>query len=165
MADYLALSDLNELVGAQKVLQYFDDDLSGSIDGDESTAVTKILDAAESLVASKMLRSYSDAATIAILAGADSGFKTQAAWIALELASERRPEFCDEEGWGAYKIQYERALQFFDDLSKGKQRSVGEATAGTGANTGGNLKPTLESGTPRFTFAPDDDYPTGHGGF
>jgi hypothetical protein len=164
MADYLTIDDLYELVGSQKVIQYFDDDLDGSID-DESDAVDKILDTAESIAASKMLNSYNDAATIAILAGADPGFVTQVAWIALELASERRPEFCNDEGWGAFKAQYERAITYFTDLSKTKNRSIGEATAGANANTGGALQPTLESGTPRFTFAPDGDYPTGHGGF
>lgn len=165
MADYLTIDHLKQLVGAEKVDQYFDDDLSGSIEaGDETDTVTFVLNAAESLVSSKMKRSYGDAAIIE-LANADDGFILQAAWLALELACERRPEFCDSEGRGQYWAQQERALKFFDDLSKGKTRSKGESAAGIGDNIGGDIKPQLDTGVPRFTFAPDDDYPTGHGGF
>lgn len=166
MADYLTIDDLNARITSQKVLQYLDDDLSGVIEaGDETDFLNSVLETAEGVVASKMLRAYPDAASITILANADAAVKTQAAWIACEILSERRPEFLSPEGWGPFRLQYERAIQYFEDLSKGKQRSVGEAVAGVGANTGGNLQPTQPTGTSKFTFAPDNKNPSGHGGF
>jgi hypothetical protein len=164
-AAYLAQSDLEALIGAQKVLQYFDDDGTGSIDGSETGYLNTILEAAESIVESRLRRAYSDSDSITDLAENDKGFKIHAAWIAIEMASERRPEFSNNEGWGAFKAQYERAIEYFDMLSKGNIRSKGETVAGEGANTGGNLQPALQTDQARFTFAPDNDYPTGHGGF
>jgi hypothetical protein len=165
MPNYLAKSDLEALVGTERVLNYFDDDNSGAFDATELIYLDKILDAAEGVVASRLLRAYSDVDSITDLADNDEGFKVHAAWIALEMASERRTEFSSNEGWGDFKLQYERALEYFDKLSKGNIRSQGESVAGEGANTGGTLQPTLESDQARFTIAPDNDYPTGHGGF
>ena len=89
-----------------------------------------------------------------------------AVWIALELASERRPELCASDGKGRYLYQYERAIQYFDLMSKGQLRSIGEGEAGAGANTGGATNPPLDpSDKPRFIFAPDLNSPTGHGGY
>lgn len=166
MALYLTIDHLKHLVGSKKVEQLFDDDLSSSIDaGFETDAVTTILDMAESVASSKLLRRYTSNDQIVALANADSGFITHVAYIALELASERRSEFLSNDGKGEYWVQYERAVTYLDDLSKSKIRSVGESEAGTGARVGGTVKPQLQTGTPRFVFAPDDDFPTGHGGF
>jgi hypothetical protein len=165
MAEYLVQADLEALVGTQKVLQYFDDDGTGSIDGSETGYLATILESAEGIVASRLLRAYPDVDSITLLANNDKGFKSHAAWIALEMASERRPEFGSNEGWGVFKVQYERAVEYFDMLSKGNIRSKGESAAGEGANTGGTLQPTLETNQARFTFAPDNNFPTGHGGF
>lgn len=164
-AAYLTISDLYDLVGSQKVLQYFDDDFSGSIDGDETAIVTQILTSAEDFAYSRMRRAYPDAATITLLAQNDTFFLSQVAWVALEFASERRSEFANEDGKGAYWAQYERAKSYFDSLSKGNIRSIGEETVGVGANTGGVVQPTRTSDEANFTFAPDTKYPTGHGGF
>lgn len=165
-AAYLTIDDLYKLVGSQTVLRYFDDDISGSIEaGAETNAVNRILIAAEGFAYSRMRRAYSDASSITTLAQNDEFFVTQVAWVALEFASERRPEFAGEDGKGAHWSQYERAKEYFDQLSKGGIRSVGEETVGTGANTGGLIQPTRDADEAKFVFAPDTNYPTGHGGF
>jgi hypothetical protein len=111
-----------------------------------------------------MMRAYS-VDGITDLADADPTIKLHASWIALEFAAERRPEFLGAGGIGPYQEQYNRAIRFFEKLSHGRQRSKGESEAGAGSQVGGNLQPTLTTGTSRFVFAPDNDNPSGHGGF
>jgi hypothetical protein len=160
---YLAITDLYTLIGSKRVKALFDDSWDGDID-DEMAEVYKILRAAEDFAASFMLNSWGSDA-IVNLANNDRAFKNNVAWVALEFASERRPEFTGEQGQGQFLTQYERSVLYFKNLSRAKRRSIGELVAGTGANEGGSVKPTLPSGSSRFTFAPDDDNPTGHGGF
>jgi len=161
---YLLQADLENIVGADRVLQLFDDDNTGTLGASELQVLANILEQAEGEVDSRMKLAYSTDA-ITTLAAGDIAFKRHAAWIAMEFASERRSEFAGEGGTGAYEKQYDRAIKFFEQLAKGRQRSKGEDTAGTGANVGGTLQPTLPTGSSRFVFAPDNDNPTGHGGF
>ena len=165
MPDILVLQDLNNRIGANRVLKYFDDDRDGSV-LDSDPAVVAILDEAEGEAFSRMLRAYGNAQAIIDLADNDPVFKGHIAWVACELASERNTEFTDSDGWGAFKAQYERALAYFENLSKGRQRSRGEAVAGKNNNVGGNVKPAPPAATEgNFVFAPSTKAPTGHGGF
>ncbi len=166
MADYLVKADLETLVGVDRVLRMFDDDVSGSFESGETSDLTVILDAAEAFVASFLLKAYPDTDTIAVLVAADPMLKVQATWIAIELASERRPEFCDDEGWGQFKAQYLRAEKYIKSISQGKKRSAGEATAGKGGQREGKIQPTETAGeADAFKFAPNQNSPTGYGGF
>lgn len=163
-ADWLTLNDLYSLVGSARVIQLFDDDLSGGLSS-ESSIVQDALKAAEGEAYSRMLRNWSKT-QIEALAGIDIAFRRHVAWVALEFASERRPTFAGEEGKGAFWAQYERAIAHFEALAKSNLRSVGESTAGAGANVGGNLRPTStakKSGS--FVFAPSEEAPDGYGGF
>ncbi len=161
---YLAQTDLEARVGPRRVLQLFDDDNNGVLGAEELAKISGILEAAEGEVASRMIRAYS-IDSITTLANADPVFKLHASWIALEFAAERRPEFLGAGGQGPYQNMYERAIKFFEKLSKGRQRSAGESEAGIGKTIGGKVQPKLPTGTSRFTFAPDGNNPTGHGGF
>lgn len=164
IADYLTLQDLYNLVGPARVSQYFDDDLSGDL-ASENEPVQAILKAAEAEAYSRLMRHWS-VEQVEALAGVDQGFRNHVAWVALEFASERRPAFHADDGKGAFWAQYERAIAFFEKLSKGRLRSKGEGTIGQGANTGGNLRPTSSAKTASsFVFAPSEKAPTGHGGF
>jgi hypothetical protein len=162
-AAYLVIGDLEKLIGTERVQHLFDDDIDGSI-ADSSDEIANILESAEAEAASRMKRSWSTD-SITDLANNDLAFKNHVAWVALELASERRPEFTDEEGWGSFKAQYQRAIDYFENLSKGKSRSVGEDVAGVGSNIGGTVQPARETNTPLFTFAPDTEFPGPRGGF
>lgn len=165
MADYLALADLQAKVGAARVLQLFDDDGDGVLGVAELVNVWIVLEEAEGFAYSRMLRAWTQDAVID-LAGADPLFKGHVAWVALELASERRPEFTSPDGKGQFWAQYERAIQFFDALSKNKQRSIGETAGGRAGTAGGNVSPTTTANTAaQFTFAPSRRSPHGHGGF
>jgi len=161
---YLTQADLENRVGPSRILQLFDDDNDGVLGAGELAVLATILESAEGEVDSRMMRAYGIDG-ITTLAGSDPAFTLHASWIALEFAAERRQEFFGAGGVGPYQMQYERAIKFFEKLSKGRQRSAGESDAGVGTGIGGKVQPTLPTGTSRFVFAPDNDNPTGHGGF
>jgi hypothetical protein len=165
--EFLTLYDLYSKVGQRQVDQYFDDNVDGDVaDTDEVQAINDVLCMAEGEAYARMKRAYASSDTITELANADPVFKSHVAWIALELASERRPSFMNEDGWGHYRQQYERAIKYLESLSKGRLRAKGEEDVGTTGQVGGTVQPELSSSTtPRFTFAPDKNSPSGHGGF
>ena len=180
MARYLNTADLIALVGPNRVRQYFDDDVSGELESTdqlivtqgigtstlaETEAVDSILTAAENEADSRMLRSFS-ISQIDVIAANDEAFRRHVAWVALQFASERRPEFMAEDGRGAFTAQYDRAIRYFENLSRAKSRSKGETVAGKSGRHGGNVNPAATTATsPRFLFSPDRNAPTGHGGF
>jgi hypothetical protein len=167
--DFLTLDDLNSRVGPRRVIELFDDDNDGDLsESSEIIAYNAIMCEAESILYSRLLRSYTDKASIVLLADNDDIVKGHCAWIALEIASERRSFAAGREGRGAFVFQYERALSEFDLLSRGRSRSKGEAVAGKSGNVGGVVQPALQSGESRFTFADEigpDGMKLGHGGY
>lgn len=165
MADFLTLADLSDKIGQQRIVQFFDDDADGVVDGADSQ-VAAVLEAAEAMYYSRLKRAYPGRQTLIDLANADPAVKSHVAWIACELAAERRLEFTSAEGWGAFKVQYDRALSELDLLSKGATRSIGETTVGKGANTGGKIQPKPPVGeADQFVFASSKARPGGTGGF
>lgn len=170
MADFLALQDLFNRVGQETIEGYFDDSHNGVLT-DESTIVDEVLSAAEGALYARMLRAYpgdpSDAAgAMQALVQNDPSVKVHCSWVAVQMAAERRPAFTDNDGNGPYKVQYDRAIEHFELLSKGTLRSQGETEAGQGANTGGKLQPKPPGASySQFVFAPGRDAPSGHGGF
>lgn len=167
--DFLTLDDLYNRVGVRRVIELFDDDNSGTITAaSEILAYQSAMCEAESILYSRLLRAYADKASIVLLAQNDDIIKGHCAWIALEIASERRSFAVGREGRGAFVFQYERALQEFDLLSRGRSRSKGEAVAGTSGNVGGVVQPTLQTGASRFVFADEigtDGMKKEHGGY
>lgn len=166
----LTLADLYSRVGSAKINGYFDDSYNGVLD-EETAAVQDVLMAAEGAYFAKMLRAFPGNPTdpghpLITLANNDAVVRMHLSWAGVELACERRPAFCDAEGWGAYKMQYARAMQHFEDLAKGINRSSGGTLAGVSANTGGSLQPKDTSGNVQpFVFAASRDKPSGTGGF
>ena len=123
----------------------------------------EVLQQAETIAESQLLRSWTQA-QIVDLARADRGLRGQAAWLAMEFATERRHEFISADGRGRYWAQYERSMSFFKELSKSQIHSRGESSAGKGANAGGAVRPILQANQPRRIFADEPDGST-HGGF
>jgi hypothetical protein len=163
MARYLTITDLDSLVGRARVEQYFDDDLSGDL-AEESTELDDVLTAAENEADKHLKRSFSDD-QIDTLIDNDKSLRRDVAWVALEFATERRPEFCQPDGKGAFWAQYERSVESFKALGKGNARSRGESAAGKSTRIGGTVQPRVSRSVPRFIFAPDRDHPRGHGDF
>lgn len=118
---------------------------------------------AQGLAESQLLRSW-NRQQIALMAANDPSMRAQAAWLALEAASERRQEFISADGKGRYWAQYERSMSYFKELSKSKSHSQGEEAAGHGSNAGGSLRPALRPRQARRIFADEPDG-SGHGGF
>lgn len=164
----LSLADLYSKVPANIVNGYFDDARSGGVVDPNGTKVQDVLMAAEGEFYSHMIRAYPyglDGQKLRDLADADPVMKMHLVWVALEFAAERRPEFLSSDGKGPYQHQYERAVAYFSNVSKGLLRSKGEAAAGLGANTGGNYNPGTVDGEANFVFAPSKTSPFGHGGY
>lgn len=159
---YLQVGDLEEHIGAAEVDRLFDDDGDGLR---EDAKVDATMAEAEAIALSRMLRGWTEEQVI-ILAANDPAFTGQVAWIACELATERRPQFTAADGWGRFRAQYERAIQYLDALSKSQTHSKGERVAGKNQQTGGKLAPRMTDGTliPP-TFGPSAAFPLGKGGF
>jgi hypothetical protein len=159
--DYLTSADLDARAGAARVDLLFDDDGDSQRDPEVMNA---IMCEAEDFAASRMLKSWNRTA-IATLAAQDITFRGHVAWVALELASERRAEWLAEDGKGRYWAQYLRAKEHFDMLAKSQISSQGEVQAGANAQSGGKLGPTNNPSISTFVFAADRNAPRGHGGF
>jgi len=162
--DFLVIGDLRAKVGNKVVLGFFSDSNAGALTVAELAVADDVMAQAENEAYSRLLRAYSKAQVI-LLAGNDPALKGHIAWVALEFASERRQEFMGEDGAGAFGKQYDRAIKYFDAISKGQQRSAGESVAGTTDQIGGQIQPQVQAGASRFIFSPDTNNPTGHGSF
>lgn len=164
---WLFVTDLERVVSRDVIDRLFQDTNSNARDPE---LVQAILLEAQALAESKLLRSWS-IEQIKNLAFHDAAIRVNAAWIGLELATERRGEFIASDGKGRYWMQYERAMAYFDALSKSKDHSRGEkaatqlgvSAAGKGSNSGGRRKPAPQAGN-NFVFADEGDG-TKHGGF
>jgi hypothetical protein len=172
MADFLTLADLTKKCGAAKLAQYLNDDGNDAEILATNVNLIDVMDMAEAEGYSRMLRHYPTRAAITLYANEDAAYRGHCAWIAVQFASERRPSFTSDEGEGAWKTQYDRAIKYLNNVSKGLQRGTGEAGTttdpgpGQGANTGGIIQPRPPAATgSAFTFAPGKESPTGHGGF
>lgn len=168
----LTYADLISRISERTVIGYFDDDGDGVVDP-ASTEVQDVLQAAEGELFSRILRAFpgdvtSAQSAIRKLIATDKTLLQHLAWVGCEMAAERRPEFCAADGSGPYKVQYDRALVYFDNISKGNLRSMAEYVEnGSGVNpqVGGNMNPPIDSVAANFIFAPDRNAPTGRGGF
>lgn len=164
---WLTFKDLERVTSPDVIDRLFQDNNSSMRD---PALLQSIILEAQALAESKLLRSWGQEAIVK-LAFHDPAVRMNAAWIALELATERRGEFVAADGKGRYWAQYERAITFFDGLSKSKDQSRGEKAktqlgvsgAGVSKNTGGRRLPPAERGN-NFVFADEGDG-TKHGGF
>ena len=162
---FLVRADMEKRVGSEKIEQYFDDDVDGDL-ADDDEAVQDVLCQAESDGFAILLKSYPSTDQIVLLVQNDDGLRNHFAWIAVNLASERRVEFTAEDGGGAHRVQHDRALKHMEDLMRSKRRSKGEAVAGKGRTAGGKLQPRPPATTAAaMQFAPTKASPTGRGGF
>jgi len=160
--EYLTGVDLEELIGSAEVDRLFDDDGDGIRD---SSKLNSVLAQAEAIALSRMLRGWTRTQVVT-LAQNDPAFTAMVAWVACELAAERRGDFLSSDGWGRYRAQYDRAIQYFEALSKSQIHSKGEGAAGTNKQTGGRLQPRLSNGDPvPPIFGPNKNSPFGPGGF
>jgi len=157
---WLQWEDLESIVDKATIDRLFNDTNSAFRD---MVMVEQVIGQAESMAETNLLRSWTRP-QIALLAANDPALRAQAAWLALEFASERKQEFIAADGKGRYWAQYERAMKHFETLSKSQNHSRGEANAGHGSNSGGARRPVLAPNQDPFVFAPGRNG-RGPGGF
>jgi len=160
VSNWLQWEDLECTTDKATIDRLFNDDNLGVRD---MMLVEDLIQQAEALAESKLLRSW-DRPSIFSMARADKALRGQAAWLVIEMATERKQEFIAADGKGRFWAQYERAMTYFDNLSKSKDHSRGEAVVGQGANSGGERRPRLRSNEDPHVFAPDRNG-RGPGGF
>lgn len=157
---WLKWEDLELVVDRSVIDKLFNDTNSNSRD---MVLVEQSLQQAEALSETEMLRSWTRD-QIVILASGDPAIRAQAAWIAMEFASERRQEFISADGKGRYWAQYERSMNYFKALGKSQCHSRSERSAGHGSNAGGAVRPRIRYQESRRIFADEPDGKK-HGGF
>lgn len=162
MPRVMTSDELDQCVGPAKVDQLFDDQATGQRD---RVLVSQALRRGEDYAISYLLNAWDEPAIVIALQN-DSLLRMHVAWIVLELAAERRSEFCGVDGKGPYWSQMQRADKYLDSMSRGRTSSTAEAKgAGKNAQVGGRVNPRLSQGESRFVFAPDRRFPRGHGGY
>jgi phage gp36-like protein len=159
--NYFVPADLVAATSQRVVDQYFDDDGDGVAD---TALVTSMCTMASSAIDAKLLRAFSKDQIV--LFAAEPLFKMWGAFMAMHLAAKRRPEWRNASDEAPYRSDWDQAMKYFDDLSKGNVRAQAEATAGQHPILGGHQianPPTL----PTFVFAPDPNRgnPGGSGGY
>lgn len=147
---WLQWEDLESTTTRDTIDQLFDDSNTGFRD---MVLVESVINEAEALAESHLLRNWKPA-DILTLAKNDPAVRKQGAWIALEMASERKKQFTSDDGKGRFWVQYERAVEFFERLGKSQLHSRGEQHAGGGAQSGGARVPKLDRDQEPFIFAP-----------
>lgn len=157
--EYLSDSDLEDVAGPLIVDQIFVDDGSGTRNAGRMGKAGK---RAEDDAAARLLRGW-NRDQIKKLMTTDDGTRCHVAWMAVHYGSARKTAFQGEDGKGAFKAQYDEAIDHLEMLSKARRQSVGEADAGENAQTRGVVMPTLPDGSARFIFAPTKTRPRGGG--
>lgn len=155
---WLRCSDLEAVVDASTVDRLF----AGASGARDMVKMENLLQQAESLAESRLLRNWTRV-DIVTAAASDPSMRAQAAWLAAELASESRQEFIAADGKGRWWSQYERAMAYFESLSKSTIETRAAEDVGSGANSGGAMVPRVTPPAERFVFAPNRG--RGAGGF
>lgn len=168
--DFLTVQDMYNRAGARRINGYFDDSNNGTISDEMIDTVNEVLCAAESYYYAIVMKSWAGnpnavGSAARKLVELDAMVRQHVAWMACEFAAERRTEFTNDEGWGPFKVQFERAEKYLAAVSKGQLRSQAEAETGQGANTGAPGISPVEAQENPFVFTPSKSSPSGHGGF
>ena len=161
--DYGSRAALAARVTEQRLVQLFDDDGDGVIEGSDLAILTDIMGAASDIVSGMLYQKGFSEKQLLIIK--DDRQVVQAwAGIAAQLAGERKTEWLDENGKGPYDGIGVRGRSELKLLSTGTVRSIKEVDAGPNLS----LKGELSVGDPTFVFNRNPNDPTdryGPGGF
>jgi hypothetical protein len=147
---------LEDRIGADRVVQLFDDDGDGLVEDGDLEKLEITLGDADDIVTGLLVKK---AWTTDQLQFIRLDRQVVRAWsgIAAQLAAERKPEWLDAEGRGRFDAFGVRGRAELGALARGELRSVQEPDAGPTASIGGEV-----DDHPR-EFAPDPRIP-GHRG-
>jgi hypothetical protein len=163
MANWTSLEQLEKVITRRRVLELFDDDGDGDLDGTDAVAVDETVAAVNDEVTSILFRKGFDAAGLNELSE-DASLRRYATAMLAQQAGERRVEFLDDEQRGRFHGMGERARSALVKMSMGELRSKKEDTgAGENPIVGGDTN----LGDPVFMVSRDPRYPgrPGPGGF
>ena len=159
MAQFVTRRDLEARLGADRVVELFDDDGDGSADEE---LLAEVLDDANKELESVLFKKGFGLDQLNNLSR-DRLLRRSATEIAAQLSGERRTEWLDDKGKGPYDALGERGRRRLEKLSHGELRASLEARYG--GNT--TVRGAVAGPTPKFVFNPDPTDPRrrGPGGF
>lgn len=147
---------LEQRIGADRVVELFDDDGDGLVAGEDLVTLETTLGAADDIVSGILLyKGWSPDGLEQV--ALDRQVIRCWTGIAAQLASERKPEWLDENGEGRFHAFGVDGRSELGKLARGENRSVAEPTAGAPAAIGGWVADHVRE------FAPDPRIP-GHRG-
>lgn len=153
--DFVTREELEDHIGAQRVLDFFDDDRDGTLSSRELGKLAEVVAVTNDTVAATLLKKGWEAAGLSELRE-DRAVRFAAKQIAASICGERKTEFYDAEGKAPFADQGKRGHAYLRDLVKGDQRSRTEAQAGANASLVGRKS---ISNPPRI-FGRDPNDPT-----
>lgn len=163
MALFASREDLERRFGQQRVLDLFDDDRDGVVDGTDLTILNEVISEADDVVQGALVHKGWERSELVGLSR-DRQLRRAACQIVMQLAGERRPEFTNDQGRPLYDEYGERARKFLSGFARGEQRSRLEAAHGKNDSLVGRVS----ASTPVSIFGrdpsdPDDNYGDGRG--
>lgn len=162
MANWTSLDELVRKITRRRVLELFDDDGDGRLEGDDATGLDEAVAQANDDVSSILLRKGFSADQLNGLSE-DAALRRHATSILAQYAGERRTEFLNAEHEGPFHGVGERARKALEKYSRGEARSPKEDQVGDNPIVGGDTN----LGSPVFFVSRDPRYPgrQGPGGF
>lgn len=124
---------LEDRIGADRVLQLFDDDGDGQLSGADLEKLAITMADADDIVTGILLKKAWTSEQLEVIAD-DRQVVRCWSGIAAQLAGERRPEWLDAEGRGPFDAFGVRGRQELGALARGETRSVKEDAPGGGVN-------------------------------
>lgn len=163
MGLFTSREDLETKMGAQRVLDFFDDDRDGTLGEADLERLESVVSEADDTTTGILIHKGWERTELKGLSR-DRALRRASTQIAMQLAAERRPEFQDAEGKSPYDFQGERGRKFLKEFASGAQRSRLEDAHGKNAS----LRGRVSASTPNTIFGrdtsdPDDAYGDGRG--
>lgn len=154
MADFVTREELEDHIGAQRVLDFFDDDRDGRLSPREVGKLNEVVAVTNDTVTAQLLSKGWEAAALNEIRE-DRSIRFAAKQIAASIAGERKTEFYDADGKAPFADQGVRGTKFLREFAKGEQRSRTEAQAGANATLVGRRSVS----TPSRIFGRDPNDP------
>jgi hypothetical protein len=154
-AIFVTREELEDHIGAQRVLDFFDDDRDGVLNDRELAKLNEVVAATNDTVSSQLLHKGWAADGLGEVME-DRAVRFAAKQIAASICGERKPEFYRADGTAPFAEQGTRGMKFLKDMARGDNRSRTEAAAGTNASIRGRISVS----NPKRIFGRDPNDPT-----
>lgn len=143
-------------ITAQRIVELFDDDGDGLVEGTDLATLVTIMGDADDIVTGILFKKGFGEQQLEILA-LDRQVIRAWAGIAAQLAGERKPEWLDDSGHGPFDAFGVRGREELGRLARGEIRSIQETVSGPNSALSGSVDDHV------FEFAPDPSIPGDRG--